>query len=446
MMIRASTKNVSWVKLAWVLFAVGCASGADAEDVLDEFATSSSGGEDAGDPFEGGETHLDPWTPGDEGTGSSDGTDTTDTGNLEDCAPPVSPPSVVWATTNTLQVLAIDADATTVGSTFAAPLPASVADAVAVSQHGDAGLSFVALGSGERTIAVYRRDLADCVDTNGEPGVQTSAGTMDLLDFEDDECIAWSTVLTGDTGEFGALAWGRGTWSTEECRWHDADLWVGRTRFGFFSDEAEVVRVDGQTGDVLASIVVPDLTKLVDLSVDANGEVWVVGPGNRLGRLDPQTQQYTSVDDGVTGDVSHRGLTIDPEGRVWRCTLTAVQRVSPESGQVLSIPGPFDFLRDCAVDSGGRLWVAANDATGSGADLTAYSLETLDLLQQQDLGTQSTLTLAVDEEGRVWRTTPQQFQRWDPATGELIGLELPDELASSSPGRLATASSLWLGG
>ena len=197
---------------------------------------------------------------------------------------------------------------------------------------------------------------------------------------------------------------------------------------------------------MLASIVVPDLTKLVDLSVDANGEVWVVGPGNRLGRLDPQTQQYTSVDDGVTGDVSHRGLTIDPEGRVWRCTLTAVQRVSPESGQVLSIPGPFDFLRDCAVDSGGRLWVAANDATGSGADLTAYSLETLDLLQQQDLGTQSTLTLAVDEEGRVWRTTPQQFQRWDPATGELIGLELPDELASSSPGRLATASSLWLGG
>ena len=54
-------------------------------------------------------------------------------------------------------------------------------------------LGDVAVANRNGGVAKFWADPADCIESNGTPGIQTSSGGGDILAWEDEECRAWYT-------------------------------------------------------------------------------------------------------------------------------------------------------------------------------------------------------------------------------------------------------------
>ncbi len=424
---KAKTDDPSCVPLrrpqsgwGWLLFVAACSPEADELIPDASFPGDSSGGTATVIPS-GPETFDEPWTSGD-GSSESGGATETDGEPSVDCEAPAGPPAVAWAAGWEPYVLKVDASTATVEGIYTGPVSTQSGRGMSVSQGGDAAVTFFEFFSGDRTVAVIRSEQADCVESNGEAGIQTSSGPDDLLEFSVDDCVAWSTILPDDTRQDAAVAWGRAQWSTDDCRWEGADLWVGRTRNGPQGDESVVSRLDGETGEVEATVVVPDVSRIGDLAVDANDDLWIAGAFHELGRLDAETLEYESFVEQEPEPSGQLALQVDADGRIWRCTARAVERLSPHSGQVLTLPLSFSSVDHCALDLQGQLWVASSGYPS--VTLVAYSLDTLEVVQQRSLAT-DTEGLATDGQGHVWRITGLRMDRWDPFTDELARVALP---------------------
>lgn len=90
-------------------------------------------------------------------------------------------------------------------------------------------------------------DEADCLDINGEPGIQTSMGSAPL-EWGEDECVAWVSTLEGSGS---AAHWAAGVWDPPTCRFVDQRIWtVTNTVDGLL-----VRLVDSVDGSVVDSVV-----------------------------------------------------------------------------------------------------------------------------------------------------------------------------------------------
>lgn len=270
-----------------------------------------------------------------------------------------------------------------------------------VNLNGDAA---VANRLGGVTMVYARKE--DCVDTNGIPGIQTSTGRDDVLDFGLDDCVAWHTPL-----EFGSnrpVAWAPGVWSEQSCRYEDNKLWTAVTNGG---PTAEVLLLDGETGAIEESIPIPEVTTTRGLyggAVDGDGNFWAIESlGRILVRVDRRDFTHRVWDVPEEGGY---GIAVDSQGRPWVCSQV-VYRFDPvqESWASADIGTP---AWGCMTDGVGTLWLAADSVTG-------IDTETLEVVRTLELPV-AAHGVSVDFHGKVWAVPDLNDAafRLDPRTGE----------------------------
>jgi hypothetical protein len=201
-------------------------------------------------------------------------------------------------------------------------------------------------------------NAAECQESNGMPGIQTSSGGADILPWGTEECVAWYTPFGYQTQR--PLAWAQGTFNEATCRYENEKLWTsGRQGPG----PADVLLLDGETGVVEGTAVVPNVIGWAGLyggAVDGEGNFWTVDHNwdgaSTLVRVERATLAVSTWP--VVGQV-HYGLAVDPEGRAWLCGGGGASRFDPVTTTWAHLPPPAgagSALGGCMTDGQGTLW------------------------------------------------------------------------------------------
>jgi hypothetical protein len=244
---------------------------------------------------------------------------------------------------------------------------------------------------------VYAR-IGDCEDTNGVPGIQTSSGKNNVLAWGEEECVAWYTPFPQFTSQ-RPVAWTAGEYEPETCTYTNQKVWSA----GLGNGLVEVVRVNGDTGELEAAIPIPGLkagwlgpyggvvdgdsgfwfmtyvatfplvhvyedlsyevhtapdgTNPYGITIDHHGRIWVATDIGGTLRFDPQTQQWDQLP-GVTG----LGIQEHPDGYMWMGTyptkgIQAIDVETMELGPFIPLPQAGNQTKGVSVDFYGYVWL-----------------------------------------------------------------------------------------
>lgn len=266
---------------------------------------------------------------------------------------------------------------------------------------------------------------ADCVDQNGAPGIQTSQGKNDVLDWEDDDCVAWFTPMTYTTQR--PIAWGAGEVNPDTCEYENERVWVaggtGQGLGGCNGGPTMVHRLDGESGDVVDTVEVDEVactsTGPYGAAVDGAGDLWVSSrPETRLIQVDGDSLDYTVHEwaDGEPG--GPYGITVDSQGRVW-VTLTSqfgaiAGRYSPDTETWDFVDEEIQSIGGVAETEDGRMWIARYDPLGTEGFhvVDSDTLELYDFVPSPDGDVVKGISADVD--GYVWVVTYSNAFKFDP--------------------------------
>ncbi|MBL4687027.1 MAG: hypothetical protein JKY37_20695 [Nannocystaceae bacterium] len=264
-------------------------------------------------------------------------------------------------------------------------------------------------------VSKFWGDISDCVESNGTPGIQTSAGPADLLAWDQEECRAWYQPFNYATQR--PLAWAHGTLNTTTCEYENEKLW---TSGGDNNGAADVLLLDGETGVVEEMVTIPGVIGWAQLyggAVDGDGNFWTVdhnwnGASTliRVNRIDMSYDTWP-----VTGTV-HYGLTVDTSGRAWLCGSGGASRFDPvpETWTHLAPINTGNALGGCMTDGQGTLWTSAYP------DATMVGIDTESVTQVASYPIPSYVHgVSIDFQGNVWGVefSGDEAFRIDPATG-----------------------------
>lgn len=245
---------------------------------------------------------------------------------------------------------------------------------------------------------VFARE-ADCIESNGTPGIQTSTGANDVLAWDDEECRQWHTPLNCSSNR--PMAWTQGVWSNSTCRYEDAKLWTS-----CLNGNPDILLLDGETGVVEQTIPVPEFSSMIyGGAVDGDGNFWgIQAGGSQLVYVDFADFSKQVIPTGTSG----YGIAVDSKGRPWLCTST-VSRYDPVAGTWASQTGVSSA--GCMTDGQGTLWLASSTLYG-------VDTETLDVVAQIPLPAY-THGVSIDFEGNVWAAFGANAFRVDPTTQQI---------------------------
>jgi len=241
---------------------------------------------------------------------------------------------------------------------------------------------------------VTRVNLEDCRDEDGNGRLDTSASGEDVLDFGDDECVAWSTEIpTGQMGALTTVAWEQRSildgveyfvWVGDALGYRIFELTEDGDLTGREADVAPVqvagIAVD-PNGDLwagshgiaghLARVDTDDLDvdtyvyagqKYDCIAADAEGKIWITGLESTSAMFDPETEEFEDL------SIDAWGISVDAEDYVWFGGLDGyVYRLDRETLEHERIDagygaGGFGFgYVYTAVDTDGQVWNMASD-------------------------------------------------------------------------------------
>ena len=271
----------------------------------------------------------------------------------------------------------------------------------------------VAVANRHGGLTKFYADPADCVESNGMPGIQTSAGAPDVLAWDVEECRAWYTefpttnqrpvawappddpenvdcdrpasqrlwtvgstnpgIVPGTGGAGGATAWlvngddGSILETVDVAMFNGSQLGayggaVDRAGDLFFSSQGaltfgnnSLVRVTIDALDVTIWAIPPEIAPY-GITVDHNGRVWLSSMlGSSAARFDPETETWDIVDGSF---LSQAGLQEHPSGQMWIGTNVGAIQVDVETlalGNVFVPDGGGD-VKGISVDADGFVW------------------------------------------------------------------------------------------
>lgn len=250
-----------------------------------------------------------------------------------------------------------------------------------VSLKGD-----VAVANRHGGLVKFHVDPADCKDTNGVPGIQTSSGKHDVLAWDMEECRAW--YVDFPTSNQRPVAWTQGSIQPGTCNTTNEKVWtVMSEKPSLFPGTGGaggviVALVDGETGKVEKQITIPTFSGegfgAYGAAVNTHGDLFF----SPLGFLGPSKLARVYIDNfaykvwSVPQQIGPYGITVDHKGRVWLSSnaigMTGVGRFDPEAEVWDLVPG---FFSGAGLAEGldDWMWVA------SGNGVTAVHIDTLKL-------------------------------------------------------------------
>jgi hypothetical protein len=228
-----------------------------------------------------------------------------------------------------------------------------------VSLSGEA----VVANRGTGTVVRFSATPAGCIDRNGDGKIQTSQGPSDLLDWESDECMLWSTNpgFTGGSGGSRALAWDFAQTNGID----DPNVWVG---FCNGESDAHLVRLNGESGEVEADIPVAAWNQVYNQGVYGgaivpNGDFWAIGKGGAVVHADATNlvaQRWNFPPPAGTQETFY-GMTVDPQGDLWMAGQSGHLyefEIATANLQVRAM-GLGGSLQGVSMDDEGVLWIAS---------------------------------------------------------------------------------------
>ena len=239
---------------------------------------------------------------------------------------------------------------------------------------------------------VTRVNLERCRDGDGDGRVETSASGEDLLDFGDDECVAWSTPIpTNEMGALTTVAWEqRGVFDGVEYY-----VWVGDALGHRIFELTEDGELTGR-----AAAVAP--VEVAGIAVDPNGDLWAGSHGTQ-GHLARVNTDTLDVDTFVYPGQKYDCIAADAEGKIWITGLESTSAMfDPES----------ETFEDLAIDAWGISVDAEDYVWFGGLDGFVYRLDRVSFESERIdggyggaggiLGGFGFVYTAVDTDGIVW--------------------------------------------
>lgn len=272
---------------------------------------------------------------------------------------------------------------------------------------------------------VYARPES-CPDTNGVPGIQTSAGKDDILAWGADECVAWYTAMPYDAQR--PMAWTSGVFNKDMCRYEEQKVWTTGGNTGV-PGSVVALRLNGDDGAIEQTIPIPEMgtpgAGPYGGAVDGDNNFWFhsrdINPF-LLARLDAVTLTYKVYP--VPAPVAPYGITVDTKNRVWLAGYTGgTARFDPvtETWQTnLQVTG-----LGLQEDAKGRMWIAHYPWDVRGIHgLDVETMTELKFINMTAVATESR-GISVDFKGFVWMVdqTASAFrvdadaETWDIYTG-----------------------------
>ncbi len=260
--------------------------------------------------------------------------------------------------------------------------------------------------SGRSTVVAA--NVEDCVDTNNNGKIDTSQNKDDLLAWGADECVRW-TVVHPFNGQFGGgprgVTWAPGQFNKDTCKFEDPVVWVGYLPQQFAT--AHMVRLDGATGAIEETVVIPDWTVgfwtdygPYGAALDKELNVWFVGLRGALYRLNTQEDPVTHDRWIPPNALEIYGMTVDPDGDPWfGPNCGDITTFDAKTEQFIAVPGTNACHRGLAADKDGSVWVADNSECG----VWQVDHKTNTLIKFHKLEPCGTpVGVSVDLEGFVW--------------------------------------------
>lgn len=239
-------------------------------------------------------------------------------------------------------------------------------------------------------------DMADCKESNGQPGIQTSTNNISLA-WGEEECVAWHTPFAFTTQR--PVAWAPGTLNPATCKYENEKLWTagGQNSVG---DSLTIHRLNGETGAIEDTIAMPDVFHgyfgAYGGAVNQAGDFWFITYDlpSTLVRVDAKTLAYEKFT--VPQGLCPYGFAVDNKGRPWTGSFCqASARFTPETQAWDQFPVLGYGLQQ---DADGRMWIADYSLPGT----RAIDPESLAILDTIPLNSGSVKGISIDFYGYVW--------------------------------------------
>jgi hypothetical protein len=250
---------------------------------------------------------------------------------------------------------------------------------------------------------------ANCQESNGMPGIQTSTGGADMLPWGTEECIAWHNPLVCSSNR--PMAWTKGEFSEGSCTWENAKLWTECWN----GAQAQVMLLNGDTGVVEQTVPIPGVNTLVyGGAVDGDGNFWGNQSGSALIRVD--VDDFTVQTWPVPAQGPSYGIAVDLEGRPWLCGGGGAARFDIATGTYQTVLGPGSAIGGCMVDSDGTLW---HSRYPEGV-LVGIDTETVQIVSELPIPAY-VHGVSIDFQGNVWGVGFAETRafRVNPVTGQV---------------------------
>ncbi|MEM6995304.1 MAG: hypothetical protein AAF721_32645 [Myxococcota bacterium] len=243
-------------------------------------------------------------------------------------------------------------------------------------------------------VSVFFADHDKCVESNGMPGLQTSSGAEDVLEWDVEECRQWHNRL--EPYEVNRpVAWAPGEWDSTKCEWVDEKLWTG----GGPGPESwgEVLLLDGDTGAIESRVAIDEFAANpgpYGAAVDGDGNAWILEAESYLYRVDRQTMEYEQFD--VPTHQAY-GLAVDGQGRPWVCGGGGAAVIDAITNTYQLVEAPNQGLGGCQTDGEGMIW---HGRWGEGV-MVGIDTETVQVVAELPIP-DYVHGLSIDFQGNVW--------------------------------------------
>jgi hypothetical protein len=276
---------------------------------------------------------------------------------------------------------------------------------------------------------VYARE-SDCVDQNGQDGIQTSNGAGEVMPWGEDECIAW--YLDSPSSNQRPVAWAQGQPNQETCHHDNAKVWTVMSTVPSFPGTGgfggvTVWRVDGDSGELEDEVDIETFSGFqlgaYGGAVDPDGNLYfspmggVALPPRMLARVDGDTLAYQLYE--MPQGVASYGITVDSKGRVWvSSTLGAgAARFDPDTETWDTVNAATVSTGGLAQDENGWIWVSSGNPNGA----VAFDADSMQMTDSVVIPTNASVKgVAVDGDGFLWLVSDSAAHRFDPNDGYAV--------------------------